>query len=656
MSTSAIILTKSELFDQYVRQFRSICDMHGVPVGSHENLRDFMQKLTQDSHFAMDFWAFTGKVSSREGGDLSDEQMLAVVVEGIAGSGIPNTDSDLKSLVDELTALLAGVDVQSPFTNDSSPAPFPPPETDSQSNTSEPSPRYSSSQAASVSETVDHQVSSSPSAPPLSPRVVFISEPSEREARPSPSSPSPLSSSARAAFTSEPSDREADPAPSLPPRRSFSARAVFTSEPSDREATPPPALPSRRASSRAVFISESADRETDSSSTPPRAAFDAADDETDHPSSLPSHLVEALRWLQMSSLELKQHLNEIDHKMSKLDPNGEELVTDEDASKTKTRGNTDQQITPPVEVIRDHARRSTSLAQPDVWPSPELLASAFGNQWSETPRIPLENYTQPRGLHGKALFALLALGVAGSVFLLQQYGASLHATYGPGIQRTQEAIARGLGQSTDKPVTLAQPETDPNAISLAPPETDADTPPAPHLPQASRSPSTPQAAVDGLGKTLGQAAVTALSGSQVSGANLTPRPARNTPPSRPAPVQAYNSPPNALSGVANDEPIGDGITSPLSVAPSVMQNNLILSRVPLYPHTAKTNHAEGPVTVKAVISRSGTVEEVHVIEGDPLLRKAAAEAIYKWRFRPYLVNGQPVKVATTITVDFKPNR
>jgi TonB family protein len=60
--------------------------------------------------------------------------------------------------------------------------------------------------------------------------------------------------------------------------------------------------------------------------------------------------------------------------------------------------------------------------------------------------------------------------------------------------------------------------------------------------------------------------------------------------------------------------------------------------------------------VKAVISRSGTVEEVHVIEGDPLLRKAAAEAIYKWRFRPYLVNGQPVKVATTITVDFKPNR
>jgi len=155
---------------------------------------------------------------------------------------------------------------------------------------------------------------------------------------------------------------------------------------------------------------------------------------------------------------------------------------------------------------------------------------------------------------------------------------------------------------------------------------------------------------------LGQAAVTALSGSQVSGANLTPRPARNTPPSRPAPVQAYNSPPNALSGVANDEPIGDGITSPLSVAPSVMQNNLIRSRAPVYPAAARADHVAGPVVAMAIISKSGTVEDVDVIEGDPLLRKAAVEAIFKWRYRPYFLNGHPVKAATTITVDVAPNR
>jgi TonB family protein len=87
-----------------------------------------------------------------------------------------------------------------------------------------------------------------------------------------------------------------------------------------------------------------------------------------------------------------------------------------------------------------------------------------------------------------------------------------------------------------------------------------------------------------------------------------------------------------------------------------MQANLVLSRVPAYPRAAKVDHVRGPVVVKAIISRSGAVEDVRVIEGDPMLRGAASEAIYKWRFRPYLLNGQPVKVATTITVDFKPNR
>jgi protein TonB len=57
----------------------------------------------------------------------------------------------------------------------------------------------------------------------------------------------------------------------------------------------------------------------------------------------------------------------------------------------------------------------------------------------------------------------------------------------------------------------------------------------------------------------------------------------------------------------------------------------------------------------AIISKSGAVEDVDVIEGDPLLRKAAVEAISKWRYRPYFLNRQPVKAATTITVDVAPN-
>ena len=101
---------------------------------------------------------------------------------------------------------------------------------------------------------------------------------------------------------------------------------------------------------------------------------------------------------------------------------------------------------------------------------------------------------------------------------------------------------------------------------------------------------------------------------------------------------------------------GDDEIGTVTVAPSVMKANLVASRVPAYPEAAKANHIEGPVVVQAIISKAGVVDSVHVIEGNPQLRSAAAEAVQKWRYRPYLLNGQPVEVATTITVDFKLDR
>src|ERR1700733_3614303 len=211
MSTSAAILTKSELFDLHIRKFRSICDMHGVQVGTHEDLRDFTHKLTEDRHFAMDFWAFTGKLSSREGGELSDKRILAVIVEGITGDSINDADGERKGLIDELAALLAGVDIQNTLTGDVEPAPFAPSQPDSQSSAREETERTVSEIPLRVSEAVD------------------------READPDLPLPSRRSPSPRAAFTSEAVDREAGHAPALPVRRSSSSRAVFTPEAVDRE-------------------------------------------------------------------------------------------------------------------------------------------------------------------------------------------------------------------------------------------------------------------------------------------------------------------------------------------------------------------------------------------------------------------------------------
>jgi TonB family protein len=86
-----------------------------------------------------------------------------------------------------------------------------------------------------------------------------------------------------------------------------------------------------------------------------------------------------------------------------------------------------------------------------------------------------------------------------------------------------------------------------------------------------------------------------------------------------------------------------------------MKANLIASWVPIYPEAARLSRVAGHVVMQAIIGKDGTVRSVHVTEGDSRLRAAAVEAVYRWRYRPYVVDGQPVEVATTITVDFNLN-
>jgi protein TonB len=73
----------------------------------------------------------------------------------------------------------------------------------------------------------------------------------------------------------------------------------------------------------------------------------------------------------------------------------------------------------------------------------------------------------------------------------------------------------------------------------------------------------------------------------------------------------------------------------------------------VYPPIAISTRTEGVVVVEAIISKSGHIESAHATSGPELLRNAALEAIRNARYSPYLLNGQPTEVETTITVNFK---
>jgi protein TonB len=74
---------------------------------------------------------------------------------------------------------------------------------------------------------------------------------------------------------------------------------------------------------------------------------------------------------------------------------------------------------------------------------------------------------------------------------------------------------------------------------------------------------------------------------------------------------------------------------------------------PSYPDLARQSRIQGLVILEAVISPSGSVEDVRVLRGIPLLDDAAADAVRQWRYTPTLLNGVPVPVIMTVTVNFR---
>jgi len=85
---------------------------------------------------------------------------------------------------------------------------------------------------------------------------------------------------------------------------------------------------------------------------------------------------------------------------------------------------------------------------------------------------------------------------------------------------------------------------------------------------------------------------------------------------------------------------------------NVTAASIINQTKPIYPPLARQAHISGSVILHAIINKDGEVAELQVVSGHPLLVQSALEAVKQWRYRPTLLNGEPVEVDTTITVTF----
>ncbi len=345
------------------------------------------------------------------------------------------------------------------------------------------------------------------------------------------------------------------------------------------------------------------------------------------PATPPPQLDEALLRVELTRL-VQQYFDNIDKRISKLEP------PDEGATGTIAPAVTRRSLEEPdsPEEEEELRLRSAGRTRLVLEPAPSSVEGPLlAKDDDDIPmRVPLEHYSPPPRF-GKAplLLVLVLVGAAFAIYrdptLLRKGVAAIvrqfHRT-GP-VAPSNRSV--GQSASSDQQLERNQPSVVQSVLEGTP------SPPPANTPEQTTAPA------------VSSPAASSPEVLQPAGNDSNSSSSRKTTADR--------------AVAKTEQAIADGISSidvagAIRVSPAVMDENLIVSRVPAYPEAAKMSRVEGDVVMQALISKEGTVKRLHVVEGDSRLRSAAEEAVYKWRYRPYVLQGRPVEVATTVTVNF----
>lgn len=360
-------------------------------------------------------------------------------------------------------------------------------------------------------------------------------------------------------------------------------------------------------------------------------------------SSAQHRIAEALLRLEQTSRELREQLEALGQvegtqpAEAKIEEAGEALAAAKRLSPEEERPAAKEEAViapvaePVIQIPQIRAPQEMESApiirEREVFP-PKPVSSLFGQRLVIDPdddpsiAVPLEAYaaSSRRRLGVRIAMAVIVLLAAGALWFAvsRGYAREMVESYTPALQeklRLFREEVRDLGKSKD--ATAPKPSAVPAATATAAP--------APPAPVAAAPPPVQEPAKDTSQKQAGEETER-----KPQAAPQAAQPAGHEPPPSP-----------------------DLDESVRRVPASVMESRLVASRVPVYPEAAKARGIAGTVVMEAVISRSGSVERVRVLEGDTHLRAAAQEAVMKRRYEPYVVNGSPVEVATEVRVVFR---
>ena len=216
--------------------------------------------------------------------------------------------------------------------------------------------------------------------------------------------------------------------------------------------------------------------------------------------------------------------------------------------------------------------------------------------------------------------------------------------------------------NSDAPAGLAISETVPGTQGVSPTPADAAsiTPPRPFDPKSLALPKVPV-------RVRPTTTMAALSAPSLGNSEVVADPAGlpiavNVPPPPAAPVKVVSAPPPAVppqtapASAPAPQSVQAAQASALRVGGSFSEPALVHSVQPIYPPAAVQRKAQGVVHFQATITKDGSVKNLQLISGDPLLNVAAKQAVLQWKYRPATLNGEPIEVVQAIVVKFNLNR
>lgn len=111
---------------------------------------------------------------------------------------------------------------------------------------------------------------------------------------------------------------------------------------------------------------------------------------------------------------------------------------------------------------------------------------------------------------------------------------------------------------------------------------------------------------------------------------------------------------DAISGLVNVSPsVPHQAMQTVKVSQGISQGLLVKKVPPVYPQQAMQMRIQGAVQIAATISKTGNVSNLKLVNGDPILGRAAMDAVKQWKYKPYYLDSEPVEIQTQVTVNFK---